>query len=318
MIRLKDAHRGQRALVVFGGPSLIAQGFDFGRLNNLGFVTFLESKALTPHLLRSGFVPDYYLMLFPEKSKDNTLQHFVFRSFLARYRIDGLLAKPFRHVAEEMRARFDECFESWWPNRPHKRLRWRPDVYLPDSPYDLLRRLPTTRVIVDRELVDEYFPNFAYAGQAYYFAKAPGEPVFDIEKYYDPLDADGMVRVRCCDAFLNSAAIALYPLLRYLGFQEVYCLGMDMSILGSLEYAALYTFRSMAHYWWFLRRNGRAFSGNYIRNGWLFDRPQNEFDALRMLWNEGPIAFTRVYDPWRWAAPVDGVRVMSVAQLLQA
>ena len=83
MIRLEGVHRGDRALVIFGGPSLVARGFDFGQLRDRGFVTFVESKALTPYLLQNGFVPDYYLMLFPEKSKDNALQHFVYRSLLA-------------------------------------------------------------------------------------------------------------------------------------------------------------------------------------------------------------------------------------------
>ena len=116
---------------------------------------------------------------------------------------------------------------------------------------------------------------------------------------------------------MNSAAIGLYPLLRYLGFEEAYFIGMDMSILGSLEYAASYTFQSMAHFWWFWRRNGRVFNGNYVSNGWMFKRPQSEFDDLRLLWNEGPMRFTRVYDPWRHASPIDGIRTMSMAEFLK-
>src|SRR5205823_6633697 len=102
MIRLKNAHRGERALVVLGGPSLIATGFDFGWLRRCGFVTFLESKALTPHFLNAAAPPDYYLMLFPEKSKDNALQHFVYRSFLAEYRIEPLLKTDHRTMAAEL------------------------------------------------------------------------------------------------------------------------------------------------------------------------------------------------------------------------
>ena len=61
--RLKNAYRGQRAAVIMGGTSLVAGQFDFARLGEKGFVTFLESKALTPGFLASGLVPDYYLML---------------------------------------------------------------------------------------------------------------------------------------------------------------------------------------------------------------------------------------------------------------
>src|SRR5947208_9707415 len=120
-----------------------------------------------------------------------------------------------------------------------------------------------------------------------------------------------MVLVRSADTFLNSAAIVLYPLLRYMGFGEVYFLGMDMSMLGSLEYSAPFTFRSMAHFWWFFRRTSRVFNGNYRRRGWLFTRPQSEFDDLTMLWSRSPMAFTRVYEPWRYASPIEGIRTVS-------
>jgi hypothetical protein len=317
VIRLKDAHRGERAVVISGGPSLLASGFDLSRLRDRGFVTFLETKALTPGFLRTGCEPDYYLMLFPDKAKDHSLQNFVFRSFLADYRIDPLLDPTHRQTAVEMREHFDEYFESWRPHRgPHKRYRWRPDVYLRDSPYDLLVRLPKSRVIVNRRLVDIHFPHFAYADRAHYFELAPDEPAFDHGKYFAPVEENGLVLVRCADTFLNSAAIGLYPLLAYLGFKEAYFIGMDMSMLGSFEFAAPYTFRSMAHFWWFMRRIGRVFNANYKQNGWLFARPQSEFDNLRMLWSQSPVTFTRVYDPWRHASRVDGIKTMTVAQFL--
>lgn len=316
MIRLKDRHRGERAVVILGGPSLVALGFDFGRLRGQGYVTFVETKALTPLLLQSGLTPDYYLMLFPEKSKDNALQQFVYRSLLADYPIESMLRPEFRGVAAAMRAHFDEYFESWRPHRgPHKRYRWRPDVYLPDSPYELLARVPEARVIVNRTLAEHYFPNFAYADRAFYFEQSHGDTVFDADAYFNPADSDGVVRVRGANTFLNSAAIALYPLLRYMGFGEVYFAGMDMSMLGSLEYAAPYTFRSMAHFWWFFRRTRHVFSGNYRANGWLFTRPQSEFDDLRALWAISPVTFVRVYDSWRYASPVDGIRTVSVQDL---
>ena len=50
-----------------------------------------------------------------------------------------------------------------------------------------------------------------------------------------------MVVERLFTGMLNAAAIGLYPLLRYMGFTEVFCLGMDMSMLGTMEYAAPYT-----------------------------------------------------------------------------
>ena len=71
MHRLKNAYRGERAAVILGGPSLIEQQFELERLASRNYVVFLESKALTPRFLQSGLVPDYFLMLFPEKCSSN-------------------------------------------------------------------------------------------------------------------------------------------------------------------------------------------------------------------------------------------------------
>jgi hypothetical protein len=321
MIRLKGAYRGERAAVIFGGPSLLAHGFDFARLRERGFVTFLETKALTPRFVAAGLVPDYFLMLFPEKSKDNALQHFVYRSFLAEYRIDSFLRPAYRPVVAEMRAAFNDNFEFWRPHRgPHKKYRWRPGVYLRDSPYDLLPRIAGSRLIVNRQLAEHYFPGCRYSDRSYYFGTRLGEPAFDIDKYFNPVEEDGIPNVRCADTFSNSAAISLYPLLHYLGFRDVYFLGMDMSIVGSFEYSAPFTFQSMAHYWWFLKRNERVFNGNpkVLKGGWLFSRPTSEFEAVRALWKESPVRFTQVHEPFRWAWPIGGVPTMSYTQLLAA
>ncbi len=319
MIRLRGAHQGQRAAVIFGGPSLLALGFDLSRLQRAGFVTFLDTKALTPGLLASGLRPDYYLLYFPDKAKDNALQHFIYRSFLAQYKIDRLLAPQHRPTATWMRQHFDDYFETWKPTRgAHKRYKYRTDVFLPDSPYDLLAKLPETKVIINRDLIGRHFSNYAYASQSYYFRYADREPVFDADKYFTPLEQGDDLLLRCVDGFTNSAAIALYPLLSYLGFREACFFGMDMSLLGSMEYAAPYTFRSMPAFWWFMFRNGYAFSANYKRNGWMMARPQSEFEALRQLWRQSPVKFVRVYERWRYAMRVDGIPTCSFDEALRS
>lgn len=317
MIRLKNSHRGQRALVIFGGPSLLAQGFDFSWLRNCGYTTFLETKALTPGFLATGASPDYYLMLFPEKSKDNTLQHWVYRSLLAKVNIDWLLKPQYRSVAQAIRDNFEKNFEVWRPHRgAHKNFKWRPDVFLKDSPYELLARVPDAKIIVNRELREQYFPTYAYEDRSYYFDQRLDMTEFDMEQYFNPVERDGRLLVASGRTFMNSAAISLYPLLHYMGFDEAYFIGMDMSILGSFEYSAPYTFQSMLHFWWFWRRNGRVFNGNYKANGWMFKRPQSEFDDLRSLWKGAPLRFTRVYDPWKYASRVDDIPTLGIQEFL--
>lgn len=318
MIRLRQAYKGERAAVILGGPSLVEEHFDLASIQNRGFVTFVDTKALTPYLLRSGLQPDYYLMLFPEKAKDNALQAFVYRSLLAGWRIEPFLRRPYRQMAEQMRRSFAKHFEPWCPERgPHKRYRWKPDVYLPDSPYELAEQIPRARVIANRSLVDHYFPGFRYADRAFYFDQVVDEGGFDRERYFAPIEDGDMVKVRHAGGFLNSAAIVLYPLLRHMGFRDVYFLGMDMSMLGTLEYAAPYTFKSMAHFWLFFRLTRHVFNASYRANGWLFKRPQSEFDDLRSLWADAPVRFTRVYAPGKYSTPVEGIRTVSPQQFLR-
>jgi hypothetical protein len=317
MTRLKDAHRGQRAVVVFGGPSLIDSGFDFKALRAREFVLFLDTKALTPHFLAAGARPDYFLMLYPEKAKDNALQAFVFRSFLAGRRIRPLLKAQYQSTVDDMTRRFDECFEHRPGKAVHKRLRWKPNVYLDDSPYDLLRRLPGVPVIANRKLLDRYFPSFDRSSGLFLFENDPKPADFSLERYYEVGESDGAVLLPTFKHLLNSAAIGLFPLLRYMGFREVYCLGMDMSMLGTMEYAAPYTFKSMWHYRWFFLRSQRAFNADFRQNRPYYFRPKSEFDDLRALAASPQLRLVRVYDPHPYAAPLEGMASVSTSDLLR-
>ena len=313
MHRLKQAYRGERAVVIFGGPSLIEQRFDFAALRKRGFVLFLDTKALTPRFRSFGIEPDFWLMLFPEKSKDNSLQHYIFRSFLAQMRISPFLKRAYRPVLEEMRDRFDRYFEPWRPHRgPHKRYRWKDDVYLQDSPFDVIRQMPQTKIIVNRSLLARHFPNVALPNLHYYYDQAQEPAPFTLERYYTPLERDGELLLQY-NAFLNSAAIVLYTLLHFMGFAQVYFLGMDMSMLGSFEYAALYTFKSMLHFRWFFHRSQHVFNADYKPNRPFYRRPQSEFADARLLLSQvNGTQFTRVYQPFKYAAPLDGIPTISM------
>lgn len=308
MNRLRHAHAGEQAVVVFGGPSLLDTGFDLSSLQDRGLVVFLDTKALTPRLLESGLQPDYYLMLYPEKSKDNTLQNYIFRSFLAGVGIRSLLKRPFQPVFDHMRERFETYFEPWRPQKgPHKRFRWKPDVYLPGSPYDLLGQLPHARIIANESLLARHFPAFGDGARTHVFDLLPDAADFSLNDYYKVVERDDGVFLRTFKGLLNSAAIGLYPLLRYMGFREVYCVGMDMSMLGTMEYAVPYVFKSMWHFRWFFARSQRAFNANYVRNRPFYFRPQSEFDDVRALAAGTSLRIVRVYEPNRYAAPVTGI-----------
>jgi hypothetical protein len=250
-------------------------------------------------------VPDYFLMLFPEKCASNSFQSLVYRSFLAGYDLEALVRRDFVPVVRMMRERFDEYFEAWRPQRgPHKGYRWRPGVALPDSPCGLLGRIPSTRVLVNGRLFSAYFADFTHANERYEFEQAPAVAGdrFSPDGYYDVDERDGAVFVRDY-GFLNSGAIALYPLLRYLGFRTVYFLGMDMSMLGTMEYAAPYTFKSVLHYRWFFRKTKHVFNAKFRPNRPWYIRPQTEFDDLRALLDPEKIDLIRVFAPYKYTVP---------------
>lgn len=313
MRRLKDAYRGERAAVILGGPSLIERQFDFGRLRSKNFVLFLESKALTPRFLETGLVPDYFLMLSPDKCLSNGFHNWVFRAFLAGFRLDGLVNPELVPIVREMRERFDELFEPGNAKRgAHKRYRWRSGVQLKDSPCELLGKLPTTRILAERTLLNKFCPNLAWANERYLYDQRIEPEPFTLDNYYGVMEEDDRVIVRNC-SFLNSAAIALYPLLRYMGFRTVYFLGMDMSMLGSMEYGAPYTFKSMLHYRWYFWRTRHVFNASYRPNRPWYIRPQSEFEALKSLIDPGRIDLVRVFAPYRYTVPIEFMHTISEA-----
>ena len=160
MIRLQNKYDGKAAVVILGGPSILENNLDLGLINKDKFTVFLECKALTPKFLDYGLEPDFCLMTYPEKWKDNSLQNLVFRSFLAQSNISPLLKPEYSKDVVHMRENFGSYFDPWRPFRgAHKRFRWKPDVYLKHSPYDLLRHFPKAMIISTRDLLSYYFPN---------------------------------------------------------------------------------------------------------------------------------------------------------------
>jgi len=317
MHRLKNAFAGRRAAVVMGGPSLIDRRFPFERLASKDLVTFVDARALTPHLVQSGFQPDFVLMLFPEKCSHNGFHNLVFRSFLADYRIDGLVKPEYRRIVEEMRDRFDEYFEPWRPHRgPHKRYRWRSGVRLPDSPFDCLTRTPAAKLIVNRELLDSYVPQFPFPNERYYFGQSSEAEPFDRSRYYGVMDGGDVPIVRGY-GFYNSAAIVLYPLLHYMGFRKAFFLGMDMSMLGTMEYAAPFTFKSMLHYRWFFRRTRHVFNAAYRPNRPWFVRPRSEFADLEAVLDPDRIDLVRVFEPYKYTVPMPFMHTVSGTEFWQ-
>ena len=343
--RLRDRFVGERALVVLGGPSIVEHRWDLARLRGR-FIVFLEARALTPQLLSSGLTPDFFMMFYPEKCKANALQGVVFQSLLAGIDLRPLLREEWLPEVDRLQRDLAEYCEPWREDVPHKRLRWKPDVYLKDSPFDLMARTTRMGCLTCIGPFQQYVREQVLGHDVYTYDMETTRAPFTDAAYYETREDDERVVVRDF-SFTNSAAIALFPLLKYLGFRSVYLLGMDMSMLGSMEYAALYTFRSLDHFRRFFEPARAVFSATYPRrfgmelyrqwselglrgllqpspwrvladrNPW-FIRPYYEFDSLRRVLAHEPMSFVNVHEPWPYARPVPGVRTVSFEALARA
>ena len=316
MKRLKDTYSGRDALVILGGPSVIENRVPLDRVDRKHVTVFLESKALTPYFVKAALTPDFYIMFYLEKCKSNAFQHVVFQSFLADIDLTDLIREEFQDEVRYMKENFEAFFEDFRPERGvHKRFRYKTEIRLRNSPLELLSRFPETACLALEDNFQAYKVSFPHPNPVYTCGILPAAGDFDLQEYYTLDESGAIPRVKDY-RFLNSAAIALFPVLNYMGFHTVFFLGMDMSMLGSMEYAACYTFKSMAHYRRFFKKAQRAFSGNFKANKRLFMRPPHEFSALEKILKYRGMNFVNIYEPFEYSLPVDGIPNISFKEFL--
>ena len=314
MLRLKNKYAGERAAVVLGGPSLISLNFDYGRLNRAGFVVVAASKSLSPETMARGLQPDCFLMMFPESCKDNSLQSFALRSFCSGVDLGPYLKHRWRGVFAEIRDDFDRYLEKWRPHRgPHKRFRWKPGVYLKDSPLDVLLRHPEIKIVANGPLLDEHFPELESPHNIYRYEQSTEPEEFELDRHYTMIERDGTVLNRL-SGMSSSTSIALYPILRFMGFSEVYLIDMDLNMIGSVEFAAPFTFKTMWHFKRFYKKTFRVFSSKQTLNRPVWLRPQHDFDDTKMLLNYDGMHIVRVFNPHRYVGSLDGVPSITFGQ----
>ena len=350
MIRLKNKYKGKAAVSIMGGSSILQNGFDLSLIDKNKYTVFLESKALTPQFLEFGLKPDFFLMLFPEKCKTNSLQHVMLQSFIMNIDLSNLLRTE--HLEEYYRYRdnFNDYFEPWSAEKGlHKKYKFKNNIILDNSPWKLLENLSDVDVVsYDGDDAQRSFgPDIGrLANNKYLYYGRPTKENFDFDKYFNPEDTDEGVRLNLY-GHVNSSAISLYPLLNYMGFEKIYFIGMDMSLLGSMEYAANYTFKSMSHFNTFFNAAREAYSYDFprgIKNGlkyfgastinnlknkkyssevfknlfwdiWglkgKFIRDRKQFVDCRDLFSYDKIEFVNIYEPFKYARPVPGIRNIS-------
>ena len=246
--------------------------------------------------------------------------------------LSDLLKDEFIEEYHTIKLNFEKYFEPWKSKMIHKRYRYKYDVFLPGSPFDLLPSLPTMSAITFATAFHSQMTSFPFSNPLYWYDISETVTKFYLDEYFKPVEEEGMLKLKNY-GFLNAAAIALYPLLNYMGFKKVYFLGMDMSMFGSMEYAACYTFKSMRHFGLFFKKARRVFSYSF-RPQWhnvlklllklkidliprkCFLRPTCEFDDMREIFEYKGMEFINVYEPFRYAIPVRVIRNITYKELI--
>ncbi|MBF0353707.1 MAG: hypothetical protein HQL43_00520 [Alphaproteobacteria bacterium] len=353
MHRLENRHAGGRALVFFGGPSVLENKHNLSKLAGRDFTVFLESKALTRRFLDWRLSPEYYLIFYPEKSKSNSFQMVALQALLSKLDLRPLVHKELHVEIERLESGRRDFFEPGKQNITHKRLRWKPDVFLPNSPFELLPELTSTRLIAFKPAFNAAVHQQTFSQPVHLFDTEDDASSFSLHDYFHPQVKDGSLVLRGA-RHTNSAAIALYPLLKYMGFKKAYFVGADMSMLGSMEHAAPYTFLSMESFRMFFERARRAFGTHFpasdrrdalcdIRQRWQahgpsallspffldsvralalgdgrFIRPRAEMRTASCLLSTAlGIEFINVYSPYKHSFPAEGICNISFDQLLR-
>jgi hypothetical protein len=255
-------------------------------------------------------------MFYPEKCQSNAFQHVVYQSFLIDMDLSKLLKPGFKEEYLQIKDGFDKYFETWRPERGlHKKYRFKPGVFLKNSPFDLLPQMPEMTIVAREDYVHYPVENIGLKNKVCSFNISPMRGDFSLEKYYNPLELDGKLMLNGY-GHLNSAANALFPLQNYMGFKKIYFIGMDMSMLGSLEYSALHTFKSMRHYAKFFNKALPVFNAAYQKAKRAFMRPPYEFESLRAILSYDKIEFINVYEQFKYAAPLEGIRNITYKEFL--
>jgi len=356
MHRLENINYGKEAVVIFGGSSIISNKYDLSLLADSDSVIFLESKALTPEFVNFNITPNYYFMPYPEKTRTNSLQHVFIQAISSGYKLEESLKNMYKKNWSEFKDRFDKYAEIWRIEYPNKKYRVKKDIILKGSPVSLLKIFPDTKIITCEEAYNrDGFSSLNFPNKVYQYTHRT-KSTQSIYKYLNPKNFNKKLVIDDM-GFVNSAAISMYPILKYMGFEKVTLIGMDMSMLGSMEFSAPFTFKSMSHYGNFFNASRQTFSYNFPRGvfrGFLylvhvflkelyslninaifscekylrfykdvfglsgrFMREREQLKDAEVIFKKSGMEFTNIYEPCEYSQPIPGIKNISYKKYLE-
>jgi hypothetical protein len=281
---LKNLYKDKCAILLLGGPSLIK---NLDKLNELksDYIILADCCVLTPLFIKSKVKVDFILCPFPEKLAQNSLQNFIFRSFLSNIDIKNYLKTPFHNEVDYLANNFNNIYESWSPEKGiHKKFRIKKNIFLNKSPLSLLNYYGNTKIIIDINKFNELYQNINLPNKFYGINFFDDVTNFNYKNYFNPIIANNNLQIPN-STFLNSAAISFLPIIKTLGFKELFIIGMDMNMLGSMEFSYNYIFKSFFHYSIFFLRARKSFNANFKLNFPYYLRPKSEFSDFEKIFS---------------------------------
>jgi len=262
MKRLSKKFKDKSAIIFFGGVSVIEKNYDLSKLKELGtdFKIIAEVKSITPKLIQKGFIPDFCFMPYSEKAKTNLMHQIFIQALSVGFNLSSLLKKEYQIEWNNFRKNFSDFAEINNVIYPYKRFKVKKDVVLDNSPLDLIRKYDQISLIVEsvnfQEQINVKKIKLKNPVYKFIFSKSVEKAARNTQVF------------NSSDSY-NSAIIALFQAIEHMGFKSIYLLGLDMSILGQMEFSPIYLFKSMRHFDVFHKNCRSTYSGAYPL-GWKY------------------------------------------------
>jgi hypothetical protein len=282
-LKIRNKYKNLNSIIIMGGSSIIPY---LEKIKNLKkkYIIFLEARALTPLLIKSKIKIDYIFCPYAEKLKDNGLQNYILRSFLSNVDIKKYIKKQYHREVDYLKKNFSIIFESWSPQKGiFKKYKIKKNIYLRNSPFDLLKYYKTTKLILNTSEFERQFPDKKINNKIIKIKFTDKIKNFSLKKYLSPKNRNNTLELISSN-FLNVAATSILPIINNMGFKKTFLLGMDMNMLGTMEFSVKNIFKSFFHFIIFFIFSKKAFNHNFKLNfPLIYLRPKSEFTDFEKI-----------------------------------
>jgi len=296
-----------------GGPSLYAKKVNLKELSNRFDLNIIESRAITPYLLRTGYKPDVIFVSEYEKLTHNAFHNFILRSVQSRIDLSPFLSIDFLENYRHLMSNYNDVFEVVESPWVHKRIRFKSNSLPVGSPARLVAHWDNVSIIAPKHC-QTAINQLGLNGDIFYFMKDEtcGAQVQTSESL--ARTAEAVIKISSNNS-TNSAGISLFPVLDHIHLKRAYFLGLDLSMMGAMEFSADRIFKTKLHFYYFMFLARRSFGANFRLNWPLFLRPKSDINGLLREWNVIGRNYIRVYEHYAYTHLVESLTTMPLCEL---